>query len=479
MNDSAARPAALRLRPRTAGGALSRPFAVAVLVAAVCARLPADTQPASGGSELDQLFNDGTSTGSPEASTSSAPAADAQARGGAVRADDLTRDDRIHIFGSIEMYGDLGVGWADLPDPAAPGQDLGAEGGGSLTASVGFDVRPTPELRLRSKMSYNFPTTGFQISEMIVDYTILNAVFVRLGIFDYTWGNSQFYQFGNLPARSLPDWSISNQPLWERTNLIVNPSLANLPVSAKVSIPFGVDQLSLIARFDIADYGFPDQTRPDPKYAGYGLQYDLVTGPIEWSIAGFWQRLLTPRSLLAMKTTILGFDLSAESIVAYPVKFTSDWLAPIPTTGGGIPVEAGPLERIYPSAVVGLSRSLPNANIRLHAEYAYNGERKPGTSWLEDETGPAGHSSALVLRFLHLGPGGLSFNLLWQQDWSDASALISPFLEFSPLPLTTVQIGFPVVFGPDDSEVSNNRLVPGSKAAELLLLVKVSDNFRQ
>jgi hypothetical protein len=198
----------------------------------------------------------------------------------------------------------------------------------------------------------------------------------------------------------------------------------------------------------------------------------MVTGPIEWGVAGFYERLLNPRAMLSMKTSVLGFDVSAEATMAFPT-IPSDV-----TSGGGVFV-GGPMQRIYPTAVLGISRDWPDARIRLYAEYAYNGERAPGTSWLADETGPGGHNSAVVLRFANMASSGISVNLLWQHNWSDGSGLVSPFFEISPFPLTTIQLGPVFLYGPDPSEVLINRLVPGSRRAELLLLVKVSDSYRQ
>jgi len=164
--------------------------------------------------------------------------------------------------------------------------------------------------------------------------------------------------------------------------------------------------------------------------------------------------------------------------MALPVRFSSAGISTIDTTGGGIFVGGG-LQRIYPTAVVGLSREWTDAHIKFYLEYAYNGERDPGTSWLADATGPGGHNSAAVVHFSNLGPSGLALNLLWQQNWSDGSALIGPFLEISPVALTTIQVGLPLIFGPNNSEVLNNRLVPGNKRFELLILAKLSASFRQ
>src|SRR5208283_2339555 len=120
------------------------------------------------------------------------------------------------------------------------------------------------------------PSPGPQVSELLADYTVRDSVFFRLGIFGYTWGNSQFFQFSNLPARSLPGWGVSNEPLWQRNNLVAAPPLIPPPVSLKVNIPFGLDSLTLLARFDTQNYGFPNATTPDPRYAGYGAQFSMV-----------------------------------------------------------------------------------------------------------------------------------------------------------------------------------------------------------
>lgn len=430
-------------------------------------------QAQTGSDNPDSLFNDGTSVapppgGQPEETPETA----------SVRPDDLLKDNKVHFFGSVDIYGLAGIGWSQFPQLAHLADSFGPEGGGSLTTNIGFEVRPVSELRVRGTLSYYFPTQGPLFSEMIVDYSILDSVFFRVGSFAYTWGNSQFFQYANLPSRSLPTFvSTTNLPLWEQNNLLTTTVTQTVPVSLKINIPFGLNGLTLLARFDLANY-FPNPSSPSPKDAGYGLQYDMVTGPIEWSVAGFWQYLLTPRTLLAMKTTVSGFDVSAEMTMAFPARFALSGVSPITATGGGIFV-GGELQRIYPTAVIGVSREWTDAHIKFYAEYAYNGERDSGTSWLADATGPGGHNSAAVVRFNQLGPSGLAFNLLWQQNWSDGSALIAPFLEISPVALTTIQIGLPVIFGPNNGEVVSNRLVPGAKRVELLVLVKLSTSFRQ
>ena len=450
---------------------LLRSILVAAFLCLLCAGLSAQTQPDSGGP--DSLFNDGAPATPP--SSDQQPAPDLPPTAPSLP-DDLTRDDKIHFFGSVDIYGLAGLGWSQVPEPARLGDNFGPEAGGSLKTSIGFEVRPASELRLRGTLSYYFPKQGPLFSEMIVDYSILNSVFFRIGTFGYTWGNSQFYQYANLPDR-LPEGGTTNVPIWEKTNLITSTVLEPVPVSVKMNIPFGLNGLTLLARFDL-DHYFRNPASPSPKDAGYGLEYDMVTGPIEWSMAGFWQYLLTPRTLLAMKTSVSGFDLSAEMTMAFPVKFSLAGISTTSTTGGGIFVGGG-LQRIYPTAVVGLSREWSDAHIKFYAEYAYNGERDHGTSWLGDATGPGGHNSAAVVRFTHLGPAGLALNLLWQQNWSDGSALVAPFLEISPVAFTTIQVGLPLVFGPVDGEVLNNRLVPGGERFELLILVKLSASFRQ
>jgi hypothetical protein len=456
-------------------------LALAALLCLSSAALWAQAPPSTGG-DLDGLFTDtGTTTsGSPTGSAGAAQPAPgpAAAPGPAVRPDDPTQDRSIHTFGSLDIYGLYGFGWSGWPDSNNLSDGLGNELSGSFTASLGFEVRPASELRIRGTLSYNFPTGGPQFSEFIIDYSVRETVFFRLGTFDYTWGISQFFQFSNLPGRSLPGWGISNQPIWQKNNIIAAPTYLVPPATVKMSIPIGLNSLAFLARFDMQDYGFPSTTTPDPRDAGYGVQFSLVTGPIEWTLAGFYQRLLTPRSSLSLKTSFLGFDFSAESTMAFPVNLTQNGFTPISTTGGGIYV-GGMMQRIYPTAEIGLSREWTDAHIKLYAEYAFNGERDPGTSWLADETGPGGHNTAVVARFADMASSGVTLNLLWQHNWSDGSGLVSPFLEISPVPFTTIQLGPVFVYGQDGSETMNNRLVPGGKRAELLVLVKVSDSYRQ
>ncbi len=427
----------------------------------MCAQSPSST----GSSDVDNLFN-GTDT----AQTATPPGASVPGS-----AEDMFGDSKLHFFGSLNLYGELGAGWSGLPTLEQSGSSLGYDLGGSMSTSLGFEVRPSANLRIRGTLSYSFPGTTAEaesiplLSEMFFDYSVLDAVFFRAGVFDYTWGNSQFYQFGNLPSRGLPNWSgVSNLPFWERTNLMTTVTTKNYPVSLKMNLPVGQGGLTLISRFDLENY-FANPGAPSPQNTGYGAEYDLVTGPVDWTLAGFYQVELTPRSLLSMKTSLLGFDLSAEATMAFPVT---------PPAGGGWYV-GGPLQRIYPTAVIGISREWSDPDIRLYAEYAYNGERDPGVSWLPDETGPGGQNSAIGVRLANVAKSALSLNLLWQQNWSDGSGLIAPFVEVSPISMITIQIGLPILYGPDNSEVMENRLIPGGQQIELLILLKISGSFRQ
>ena len=487
----------------------SRVLAVSLALALTGFSAQAQTQSNPNDSDVDNLFNGGsaapTAPSSPQpapqqapqpapasptstpASPTNAPASSANTPPPALRPDDILQDRKLHFFGGLDLYGDVGAGWSQMPDPSHLGNNLGRDLGGTFTTNLGFEIRPASELRIRGKLSYTFPGSGFSampaLSEMFFDYSVLETVFFRVGIFDYTWGNSQFFLYGNLPLRALPEWSgVNNLPFWEKNNLLTTITTQNYPVSFKMSIPMGFNTLTFLARFDLLNYGNnPNPLSPSPKNAGYGLQYDLVTGPVEWTVGGFYQWQLTPRSLLSMKTSLLGFDLSAETTVAFPVKISPSGFAPYSTPGGGIPV-GGSLQRIYPTAVVGVSRDWPDAGVRVYAEYGYNGERdpgNPGTNWLVDETGPGGHNTAVGARFTNLGTSGLTLNLLWQQNWSDGSGLIAPFIQFSPVGLTTLQIGLPVQYGPSVSEVGSNRLAPGTQAVELLILVRVSSSFQQ
>ncbi len=459
-----------RQKRRTHGLKICRGVAVALLWCATCVALPA--QDSADGNDLNGIFND-------SGDTSVTPPADSGEAGEpTVRQDDLTQDKTIHYFGTLDIYGLTGIGWPRFQKPSDVNGDLDNEVNGSLTATLGLEVRPAPELRLRGTMSYNFPKTGTQLSELIVDYSLRHTVFLRVGIFDYTWGNSQFFQFSNLPVRSLPDWGISNEPLWQKTNVLEKKVATDLPVSLKINIPLGLHNLTLLSRFDMENYGFPDAFTPTPKDAGYGIKFDLVTGPVEWSIAGFYQHFLTPRTSLGLKTNILGFDLSTETTLAFPVDLSPDGITWNPTAGGGIPVGSED-HRIYATVVASLAREWTDSRIKLYAEYAFNGERDPGVSWLDDETGPGGHNSAVVVRFRRLFDSIFSLNVIWQENWSDGSGIISPLLEFSPEHLTTLQFGPVIGFGSEDSEVSENRLVPGDMQLEFLIMLRISASYRQ
>ena len=134
-------------------------FALAVLFVMVGAALFAQT-PSQPGGDLDNLFGD---NGAQASGTAPDGSGTAQTSGGtaesppAVRPDDPTLDSKIHTFGSLAIYGLFGTGWSDWPNTNDISDGYGNEVSGSFTASLGFQVRPAPQLRIRGTLSYSFP----------------------------------------------------------------------------------------------------------------------------------------------------------------------------------------------------------------------------------------------------------------------------------------------------------------------------------
>ena len=245
------------------------------------ARAAGQTQskaPAESPDNVDNLFNQGAAIPKATVPTGTSAA--------------LAQEEQLHFFSSLNLYADAGFGYKKPPDPSDLTQYLGVEGGASFSANIGVEVRPAAEMRLRMAMEYDFPPAAgsqqpsLQIAEMFMDYTFLNSVFFRVGVFNYTWGNAQFYQLGDLPSRSLPGWANNLTPVWEKTNLITNTTEQDHPISLKAYVPFGSNGFTFIGRADLANYAFPNDSSPDPRYMGFGLSYDLLTGPIEWTMAG-------------------------------------------------------------------------------------------------------------------------------------------------------------------------------------------------
>ncbi|HET7838701.1 MAG TPA: hypothetical protein VFL04_02995 [Rectinemataceae bacterium] len=459
---------------RAAGAARRRALGVLVLFLAVGLPALAQATAAPGGDDLDQLFDSGATV--PPALPDKGPGATAP-----VRPEDLTRDDKMHFFGTWSAYANLGPGWSNWPNPDYPKRYFGIDGGASLTAGLGVEVRPAPQLRLRALATYNFPTTGIQVSELIIDYTLRNTVFFRAGIFGYTWGDAQFSQLGNLPGRTLPTWTTNTIPVWQQTNLLTNTTTSTLPTAVKAYIPLGRNGLTFYVRAD-PNY-FETRTEPDLKSAGYGLMYDQVTGPIEWSLGGYYERLLTPRSMLMARSTVFGCALSVEGVMAFPVTYKSTGFEAIPTSGGGLYI-GGLMKRVYPDLIVGLSREWPALDLKLHAEYTYNSERDPhgdqaNPNWLEDAVGPGGNATDVALHLGHfLHNRKLGLNLLWQHNWSTYAGLTAAFLELAPDSLFTVQIGAETIYGRDIAEVSANRLLPENNRFGFVILARLNTSFK-
>ena len=160
-------------KPRVCG----RAFPIVVVLAILCctgaglsAQSQSPTQPNTDDSELDNLFNDGS------AGSATQPNPTGQGTSTAVRADDISRDSKVHLFGSVDVLGQLGIGWSGFSTPTFVPDGFGWEGGANVQANIGFEVRPETELRIRGTLSYNFPggnplfSETPYFSEMIIDY---------------------------------------------------------------------------------------------------------------------------------------------------------------------------------------------------------------------------------------------------------------------------------------------------------------------
>lgn len=283
-----------------------------------------------------------------------------------------------------------------------------------MSASISLDVRFAPELRVFGKFSAVLPQFRAEISELFCDFSIVNAVFLRIGRQTLSWNISPNYPFADVLAR-MPTGT--------------NDEAAD-SIACKITVPIGVGGIDLLAFSRTSLWAAPDQ--PTMDEIGAGLRFNLALQNFDFSVGGYYHKDLLLRFFYTLKTTL--FDtveaytegVAATNLLAVSDPAVSSW---------------------YFSANAGVYFDLFAEALRVNAEYFFCGEQ----SELEVKgamfTLLPGHNLALNAS---LSLCGGQFKIFFQGKYniSENSGILIPAATLDVIPHVTFSLAIPVVVGP-------------------------------
>lgn len=398
---------------------------------------------------IDDLFNpeeaENPESGSAETDTQQTEEAEQTALVDIVRGSDVT-------FGGnfLFMFGYFG-GWKSVP--WIPGTFAEADGVEAYThgvvnktsSSFSLNFRIAPVFRIYLTFQFSFPEFKAEIGEFFADYSIVEAVFFRIGRQNHSWGISRYHPFTNLLNRLPDSWSNANAP----ANDYINDADS---YSIKMNIPLEIGGFEFVGH---TRYGYmSNPSSPHISDIGWGGTFNLAVPYLDATIGSYYHRDLPWRSFLSASTTVFQIlDLYAEGMISYNMNFVPNDPAQSASYDSTQPVDMDALDfAVNGGFLIGFLKNTLN----ITGEYSYNGEERQRTV--------KGQSYPLI--FGHNIAGGISwtfwenkFGLYAQINYSvnENSGLFVPALRLEVLPFMQINAALPLSFGnADGTYVKNN-----------------------
>lgn len=213
----------------------------------------------------------------------------------------FVKEEKIKLSGYFEAIGGIGAGWTDWLEAKDPWRYFDGNIGLKTLARLYIDARPDPDFRFygafaatMNPMAGSASWTQFKISELFIDYTWLDAVFIRFGQHGSTWGQGRLFTESNLMAGSEAAFSLR----------------ASLPAFLN-----GVSAI-VLAENNAASY-------KDLYYAG---KAELVAWNTLLSLGAKYREEVGLKGLLSVKKVILGTDILADFLLSWDTRFEPEYM---------------------------------------------------------------------------------------------------------------------------------------------------------
>lgn len=354
--------------------------------------------------------------------------------------DRFTTSTTPRIRGSVKLEGGAGVGltqWPGTPETQGfePLDYFGYTFGYTLNSGVTIDVRPTGRTRFFTSIGASLnPSTldidGPSISELFVDYTLNDAIFLRVGKQSLTWGQGR---------------------------LIGNPgNLVNRVkdgASVRAFFPLGTNGLTTLV------YGTEDFGPVSPRTLAYAAQFDTTIGGFVTGLSAHYRYSEDLQAVWYGRTTIGSVDSAIETRVDWDIEGAITDGA----SGSGSGFDQVPRVR----ALTSFFWEGGSPRWIILGEYLF------------DSSVPdfRGHTAGLGIAITGLPWGGWRPGVSWRHTIADHSGQVLLGLEGPLAPSLRGAFAVPVVYGPAGSTFRTSDTELGSMVTGVAFRVTLSMQF--
>jgi len=287
---------------------------------------------------------------------------------------------------------------------------------------------------VRQRLEVSYPDYQFDVTELAVDYSFKDRLFLSAGLQRLSWGRSPNYPFADLTNRSADD------PIGE--------SGTSGKLMLRATLPLGIGGLQTVA-ISTDDY-LSDPAMPSAEELGYGLLADFAAERLDVELGVYYQRDLNTRAFAAVNTTLSqSVETYVEGLVAVDWQniYTATAEQPVVELRPGVTKRDNPVDL---SAAIGVIVSLFSNAVDLNLEYFFNGEESENT--VADARWPLfyGHNVAVnILADIPDSPARLQVKA--EHNFFHQSGIVAPALILETGPNVSVFIGLVGVYGPEEA----------------------------
>lgn len=256
------------------------------------------------------------------------------------------------------------------------------------------------------------------IGDIFADYSVADALFIKVGRFGQTWGNSLLFKAADAINRYNPT------------------TMDDDGIRLKLTVPLGPVNASVMGQ---AFNGyFSNNTSISLTSIGGAVFVDMPIGPVEMGVGYFYQRKLTPRIVTTLKTSISPIDFFVDASLALDY---------------GRSEGAPATNNAYFSLGAGLYGDVKEIMSQFYLEYLFNGERLYDDSsqiWsnvLPDSYQPGGHNISLIWRLKLEKHAVVQPVAQFAYNFNDCSAAIIPGVSIYITDNLKLQFGIPIYLG--------------------------------
>ncbi len=360
----------------------------------------------------------------------------------------------LKVTGTVSAGFGAGIGLTEWPGSSAAGNAdlvdlLNISGLYRSSAVVKIDARPKPYLRFYTALGTSLDNDAMvfttpEISEIFIDYTLADKIFLRFGKQALTWGQGRL--LGN-PAN------------------LVSRAAQGAAVRGSVQAGSGTLNGVVYAVGDWIDDGTDSGADPvtyantDPRAYGYAARWDTLVGPVALLLSGHFK----------LHDDIFQDDKSDIGAAA-SLSFTLGPFDAALDLTGRWGVEELAWNPDGWSVMGQLFWENADRSLSVLGEYQYDAS-----------LGDTRHHAALAAKFPKLLDGTWQPALSWKHAFQDGSGEFIPGISGRPAPGMQVSLGAPLFYGKPGSyyrEAVNDELpIPKNHTAGLLLAVNVNFSF--